>query len=65
MAGSLKIALVVGTILCAINQYDVILSGSVELKDTIKIVLNFIVPFSVATYSKVQLIINSRKSEQK
>lgn len=53
---SIKVALFVGTILCIINQYDVLLSGTTTMKDWVKIGLNFIVPFSVATYSKFQLL---------
>ena len=45
---SLVVALIVGTILNAINQGDVVLSGS-QL-DWFKVVLTYCVPFCVATY---------------
>jgi hypothetical protein len=54
LKGSLKIALVVGTILSIVNQYEVIIYGELGLKEVIKIIMNFIVPFSVASYSKFQ-----------
>lgn len=48
---SLAVALVVGSILTAINQGDVILAG--ELPSLIKVPLNYLVPFCVATYGAV------------
>ena len=45
---SLIVALVVGTVLSAINQGDVILSGQSPV--IWKIVLTYCVPFCVATY---------------
>jgi hypothetical protein len=48
---SLLTALVVGTILTAINQGDVILAG--EAPQLVKIGLNYLVPYCVATYGTV------------
>lgn len=48
---SLMVALVVGSILSAINQGDVILAG--EAPNFVKIGLNYVVPFCVATYGAV------------
>ncbi len=48
---SLLTALVVGTILTAINQGDVILAG--EAPQMVKIGLNYLVPYCVATYGAV------------
>ena len=45
---SFIVALVVGTILCLINQGDALLAGR-EI-DMWKVVLTFIVPFLVSTY---------------
>ena len=59
LIGSVKIALVVGVILSSINQYDVYISGEIGVKEVVKTFLNFVVPFSVATYSKIQFIKNS------
>ncbi len=43
-----KIALVVGTILTAINQGDVILAGNATAGTAVKAVLNYCVPFVVS-----------------
>lgn len=55
-----KIALIVGTALCIINQMDVIIEGDLEPKDILRICLNYLVPFLVASYSKFQM---HRKAE--
>jgi hypothetical protein len=46
-----RVALVVGTILFAINQSDVVLAGQVSAVVAAKIGLTYLVPFSVSTYS--------------
>jgi thiamine transporter ThiT len=51
---SLKIALVVGTILCAINQYHLLYSEHILWMDYVRVLLNYVVPFSVASYSSYQ-----------
>ena len=48
---SVLTGLVVGTILTAINQGDVLMAG--ETPSLIKIGLNYLVPYCVATYSAV------------
>ena len=48
---ALRVALVVGTVLFAINQLDVVLRGEVTLVLAAKIALTYLVPYSVATYS--------------
>ncbi len=49
VARALKVAAIVGTILIAINQADVILSGG--MPPLWKILLTYCVPYSVSTYS--------------
>jgi hypothetical protein len=44
---------VVGTLLTAINQGDVLLAGAVTAGVAAKCALNFVVPFLVATVSAV------------
>lgn len=61
--GSLKIALVVGTILCVINQYDAFLTGQVDRIVIAKMGMNYAVPFIVATYSKYQLRASHHKTQ--
>ena len=58
---SLKICLVVGTILSLINQYDIIFNLAFTTKDSIRIVFNYIVPFSVATVSRWMYIKKNKK----
>ncbi len=50
---SIKVALLVGTILALINHYDAILNGSFNRTNTIQIVLTYFVPYCVATYASV------------
>jgi|SRR5438876_947746 len=48
---AITVALVVGTILVAINQGDVIVSADLTALVVAKIGLTYLVPFSVSTYS--------------
>ncbi len=50
---NLTIALVVGIVLSAGNQWDVILSGDLSLTVLLKVFFNFLVPFTVASVSCV------------
>jgi len=52
---ALRVALVVGVILFAINQLDVVLRGATDAVVAAKIVLTFVVPYSVSTYSALQV----------
>ena len=46
-----RVALLVGTVLFVINQSDVVLRGDITALVVAKIVLTYLVPFSVSTYS--------------
>lgn len=48
-----RIALIVGTILAAINHGDNLLTGAIGPATVMKILLSFCVPYSVSTYSSV------------
>jgi hypothetical protein len=52
--GPLKVSLVVGTILCLIN-------GTYTGGEPWRIALNYLVPFSVATYSRMALAAEQRR----
>ena len=52
----LSVATLVGSILAAINHGDALLSGDASAIVWIKIVLTFVVPYCVATFSSVQAI---------
>ena len=50
---ALKVGTLVGTILIALNQGDVILSGDLTPRTLLKIALTPLVPYLVSTYSSV------------
>ncbi|MGH7920571.1 MAG: nitrate/nitrite transporter NrtS [Candidatus Dormibacteraceae bacterium] len=50
---TVAVALVVGTVLFAINQLDVVLSGGATTSTWVKVGLTYTVPFCVANYSVV------------
>ncbi len=51
-----KVGAIVGTILVAINQGDVILAGQLDASAAWKIPLTYLVPYCVSTYSGVAAI---------
>lgn len=56
MLTALKVALVVGTILCVINHLPDFMHGSFTGVNLMQIVLTYTVPFCVSTYSSVKMI---------
>lgn len=52
---ALRVALLVGVVLFAINQLDVVIRGDLDPVVAAKIVLTFVVPYSVSTYSALQV----------
>lgn len=57
---SLKVALVVGPLLIAINYGDAILAGRVTPADGVKMALTALVPYLVATFSAVDTLRRGR-----
>ena len=53
---SVKIALVVGTVLSGVNQGSVIIRRTAGAVDLLRIVFNYLVPLFVATYARLALI---------
>jgi hypothetical protein len=51
---ALGVALVVGTILFAINQLDAVLRGEFSLILAAKVALTYLVPYCVSTYSALE-----------
>lgn len=51
-----KIALVVGTILAVINHGDSILGGDITYAIAIKVLLTYLVPYGVSTFSSAGAI---------
>lgn len=54
MRRSTKVSIVVGTVLALINHGDSILGGTLTVQGVARIVLTYLVPFSVSTWASVQ-----------
>ena len=52
---AMRISLVVGTILGIINHYDMFISENYETSRIIKILVTYLVPFSVSLYSTARI----------
>lgn len=50
---SIKVALVVGTILVTINQYDVIFDDTIDTTLLTKLLLTYLVPFCVSMHGQL------------
>jgi hypothetical protein len=50
---AIKVALLVGTILALVNHGDKLLSMSLSSGDWFKVILTYLVPYGVSTYSAV------------
>ena len=55
----IKVGVVVGTILTAINQGDLILAGTLEPASAWKIPMTYLVPYLVSTYASVSATLAS------
>ena len=53
---ALKMSLIVGSILALINHGDAIFEGILTRGNVCQIILTFLVPYSVSTYSSVKAI---------
>ncbi|KGE04563.1 nitrate/nitrite transporter NrtS [Pseudohaliea rubra] len=51
---SLKVSLVVGSVLTLINQSDTLFPGAPGLGEGARVFLTYLVPFSVSTWASVQ-----------
>ena len=56
VVASLKISLVVGTLLALINHGTAIIQFTLTSQTVVQIALTYLVPYSVATYSSVNAI---------
>lgn len=54
---AIRVALVVGTLLIAINYGDKILAGSLTPADWIKMFLTYCVPYCVSSYSSAKAML--------
>jgi hypothetical protein len=55
---AMRISLVVGTLLGIINHYDMFISGNYEMSRIVKIIITYLVPFSVSLYSTTRIKMN-------
>ena len=53
---ALKMTLIVGSILALINHGDALFAGTLTRGNVCQIILTFLVPYSVSTYSSVKAI---------
>ncbi len=58
---SLRVALVVGTLLTLINQGDVLLEGAISVEVIAKILLTYCVPYAVSTYAGVGALLEKER----
>ncbi|MFT5760081.1 MAG: hypothetical protein ACI9LM_004865 [Alteromonadaceae bacterium] len=56
---SIKVAVIVGTLLMFINHGDIMISGKLEGHHMLKILLTYLVPYLVSTYSSVESKLNN------
>ena len=59
---SLRVAMVVGSILVAINYGDRIVAGSLGSREFAKIALTYCVPYCVATYAAVSALLGAKRA---
>jgi short subunit fatty acids transporter len=59
---SLRVAMVVGSILVAINYGDRIVAGSLGTREFAKIALTYCVPYCVATYAAVSALLGAKRA---
>lgn len=64
LARSLRASVVVGTVLTALNQGDLLLQGTFPAALWWKVPLTYLVPFLVATYGAVGSRLESPKGER-
>lgn len=62
---AVKMAAIVGPILTVINQGDVLLSGQYSPRVFLKIILTFLVPYGVSSFSSALTYIEREQQEQR
>jgi len=60
---SIRVAIVVGTILVLINHASGLMHANISLTEGVQMALTYCVPYCVATYASVQAIRGERKPE--
>lgn len=62
---ALRISLVVGTILALINHSPAIFTLTLSPQNLFQILLTYLVPFGVSTYSSMKIIQNNEKQAER
>ncbi|MCZ6663785.1 MAG: nitrate/nitrite transporter NrtS [Gammaproteobacteria bacterium] len=57
---SIKVAMIVGTILIAINYGDRLIIGAILPNEWMKMMLTFCVPYCVSTYASVSAVLSAK-----
>lgn len=57
-----KVGLLVGTILALINHADALVNGTFAVKNLLQVILSYLVPYCVSTYSSVAALRQQRSS---
>jgi hypothetical protein len=60
---AIKVAVIVGPILTVINQGDVLLSGQYSPRVFLKILLTFLVPYSVSSFSSARAYMEKEQQQ--
>lgn len=60
---ALKVSIIVGTILIAINHGDALIAGDVDTPRMIKMLLTYVVPYAVSTYAAVGATFDNTNNE--
>lgn len=63
-ARAARVALIVGTVLIAINHGDKILTGGMTTGAWVKCMLTYLVPYAVSTYSSVMALREAAMREE-
>ena len=56
ISSAIKVAIVVGTLLALINHYDKLATLNFQRSDIFKILLTYLVPYGVSTWSAVKAL---------
>lgn len=61
---SLRVALVVGTLLILINHGDALLRGDLGAGRVARMMLTYLVPYGVSTFAAVQALLEARRDRK-
>lgn len=55
---AIKVSLIIGTVLALINHGPALLSLSLSTQNVVQIILTYLVPYGVSSYSAIQIILD-------